>query len=207
MDAYRPFIDDPRFAAEFEGQRFIVVRATGGVAGAFHAIGHALRARFAGVSMSYIAQPHLTFCGFARGTALEPIRQLAEAWAAQVPPLAIDLEGVDCFPDPSRVVVARIRRTPVLEHALSSARRLSDERGPRGTSDVPVDAWVFHLSIAYCAALTVGEWEDVGRFVRTLTVPAVACRADAAEIVAFDDGREYQSGTYRLSGGELQPAG
>jgi 2'-5' RNA ligase len=195
---YQPFIDDPEYLRQFEGQRFIVLRATGQVAEVFDGIKGALRRRFPDAAMSYIAQPHVTLCGFARGTPLDSVRELAAVWSPPASPLEIRADPLDTFRDPFPIVILKVRHTPDLFEAFARLRRLSEERGPRGSSSVALEDWTFHMSVAYAAGVTSEAWNEVRQFIGTLAVPDVRCIVNDAELVAFDDTREYLGGIYRL---------
>ena len=66
------------------------------------------------------------------------------------------------------------------------------------STNMPVDRWIFHMSVAYCSELSLSDWHELASAVETLHVPPMQCTVEATEVVAFDDGREYSGGTYRL---------
>ena len=43
-------------------------------------------------------------------------------------------------------------------------------------------------------------WQELTRFIETMKVPSLPCVVDRAEVVAFDNGREYSGGTFSLNG-------
>jgi len=55
------------------------------------------------------------------------------------------------------------------------------------------------MSVAYCASLGAAEWTEVTHFIDAVRVPSVHGVVNEAEIAAFDDGREYSAGMYKLS--------
>jgi 2'-5' RNA ligase len=191
---YRPFIDDPEYVARFQGERFIVLRASGPVISVFEDVKRRLRERFPSWPLSYLAEAHVTLCGFEKHADLDAIRALAREWAPHVSPSAIVVDGIGVFGPPTKNVMLDVRKTPQLVAMLASIRDASARRGPHFTETIPVDEWTFHMSVAYGAGLSAAEWDEVASCVAAMDVARVECAADAAEIVAFDDGREYCGG-------------
>jgi hypothetical protein len=163
---YQPYIVDPEYIRQFEGRRFVVLRAASDeMRRVFEDAISAFRHRFPSSPLSYLAKPHVTLAGFAAGTDLNRVRELSDTWAATVPPLSVDVEGIDVISDPFGIVLLKVRKTADLVHALSAMRQLSESRGPRVSDEIPVEAWMFHMSVAYGAGRSAGEWNDVVQFV------------------------------------------
>ena len=59
--------------------------------------------------------------------------------------------------------------------------------------------WIFHISVAYCSALSAAAWADVASWVKTVPVAAAICTVTDVEIVAIDAGQEYSGGMLSLS--------
>jgi hypothetical protein len=196
MGSYQPFIDQPADLARLQGQRYVVLRPFGDIVAEFERVKRALAQRFQNVAISYVARPHLTLAGFEAGTALESVSRLAALWATTVRPLTIQAEAVGFFP--FRIAIVRVRKTPELSEALGLLRLHAMQEGPPCFSAVPVEEWVFHLSIGYCHALAQGDWQEVMEFLNTLTMPHVDCTVAEAEVVAFDSGTEYSGGVFSL---------
>ncbi len=203
MSEYLPFINDPAHLARLTGHRYVVLRPNDEVS-ATHATGQcSVRAKYSDLAISYPARAHVTLKGFPAGTQLEAVQALVHTWAAGVPSLRIEVERIIVFPFPFQVVIVQVRKTAPLFHAFASLRALAKQQKlpdwPEGT--IPsVDDWVFHMSVAYCSALSAADWAAVTSFSESLTVPSVDCVVREAEVVAFDEGREYSGGVFPLSG-------
>jgi hypothetical protein len=102
------------------------------------------------------------------------------------------------FPDPFKIVVSRMQRTPELLRGLTSLRTAAHDLDP--ISRVSPADWVFHMSVAYCSSLTPLQWADVTHRLRQIRVTTGNCVCSEAEIVCFDDGREYSGGVIPLTG-------
>jgi hypothetical protein len=194
---YEPFIDDPRDVARFQGQRYVVLRPFGRVVEEFERVKNVIAERFQGLPISHVARPHVTLAGFPAGTSLDSVRSTVASWAPSVRPLTIRLVGPSFFP--FRIAIVQVGKTPELADALRGLRLRALNEGPRCFAVVPVEEWVFHLSISYCHALSQGEWEKVTDFLGTLSTSQAECTVEEAEVVAFDDGREYSGGVYSFT--------
>lgn len=199
MSLYRPFIDDPNDIARFEGQRFVVLRATGAVPDVHCHVRSLLKEQLAHRDVSYPAQAHVTLTGFPKGAQLERIRDLVAQWAHSVAPLRLEVERAGYFPAPFQIVILQIRKTTELFEALASLRARAKQRELGDAGLVPAADWIFHMSVAYCSSLSSPAWAAVTQFVDGLTVPAVQCVVGEVEIVAFDNSQEYSGGVVELS--------
>jgi len=195
---YEPFIDNPEHIREVDGQRFVVFRPEGAVSECHRTLQDVLRRRLSGMPVSF-PRAHVTLAGFAAGTQLESVRELVSNWTRGVPPLRVQVQGARSFPPPFQVLYLEVLKTPALVQALRSLRRLAEERGLPVETIVPVESWVFHMSLAYCSKLAATEWDSAARFGETEPVVNASCIQDTVEIAAFDDGKEYSGGTYPLS--------
>jgi hypothetical protein len=204
MSTYRPFIDDPRDMARFEGQRFVVLRATGAIAHAHRHVRSLVEARLARTDASY-PEPHVTLAGFPKGTALESVRTVVAKWAQSVAPLRLEIERAGYFPTPFQIVMLQIRKTPELLAALTGIRECAREGGLDDDGTIAASEWIFHMSLAYCSSLSGPAWAALTQFVDAVPVPAEQCVVGAAEIVAFDEGREYSGGIVALSASAAPP--
>jgi 2'-5' RNA ligase len=199
MSLYRPFIDDPNDIARFEGQRFVVLRATGPVPDIHCHVRSLIKEQLAHGDVSYPAQAHVTLTGFPKGTQLEPIRDLVAQWARSVGPLRLEVERAAYFPAPFQIVILQILKTTELFDALASLRARAKQRELGEAAMVPVADWIFHMSVAYCSSLSVPVWAAVTQFVDGLSVTTASCVVGEVEIVAFDNGHEYSGGVFELS--------
>lgn len=197
--SYLPFIDDPAHIAELDRQRFVVLRAPDPVASAYEHIRSALRGRLQGQPVSFPLRPHVTLCGFAAGTSLAAVQELVRAWAPAIGELPIEIECVSVFPPPFQIVIVQVRKVPALYAALADLRARAAAAELAVSTVMPVERWTFHMSVAYCSQLPDSAWRELTEYTQTLSVPATAATVASAEIVAFDDEREYSGGVVGLS--------
>jgi 2'-5' RNA ligase len=198
VNHYQPFIDDPRHLSELDRQRFVVLRIPPSVTGTYGQVQKAVRQRWSALPVSYPARAHVTLCGFAAGSALDAVQEVVSYWARTVPPLLIEVERVSAFPPPFQIVIVQVRKTPALFAALTSLRERAEQRGLVVSTHVPLEQWIFHMSVAYCSALGAQAWHQVTQFVETVEAPSATCVVREAEIVAFDDGLESSGGVFLL---------
>jgi 2'-5' RNA ligase len=200
--SYQPFIDDPQHIKTLEGQRFVVVRPAPMVAEIHRQVQEVLRRRLSAFPVSYPASAHVTLTGFGAGTRLEAVQQLVGAWARGVPALRIEVERVDVFPTPFQIAIVRVRRTSELSRALVSLRERAEDQQLAISTSTPATDWIFHMSVAYCSALSVPIWNELTELIQGVEVASTSCVVAAAEVVAFDEGQEYSGGVYPLQGTE-----
>jgi hypothetical protein len=115
-----------------------------------------------------------------------------------MPSLLIEVERVSAFPPPFQIVIVQVRKTPELFAALAGLRQRAEQRGLVLSTVVPAEQWIFHMSAAYCSGLSAPAWHEVTRLLETVRVPSATCVVGEAEVVAFDDGREYSGGVFSL---------
>jgi 2'-5' RNA ligase len=196
---YRPFIDDPTHIALLEGQRYVVLRPNGAVQDAYAQVRERVRDKLAGLQVSYPAQPHVTLAGFGKGTSPNILRELVANWAPTMPPLRLEIEELDVFPSPFQIIIARVQRTPELSEALTTLREQAAQHKLVDVATIQPSDWIFHMSVAYCSALSPAAWADVAGWVETVPVAAAECTVTDVEIVAIDNGQEYSAGLLSLS--------
>lgn len=197
---YRPFIDDPKHLRLLNGQRYVVLRASGAVRAAYGEIQPLVRDKLAGLDVSYPAEPHVTLLGLGAGTPIDAARELVSEWSRDVPPLRLEIETLGVFPAPFQIVIVRIRNTRELFEAMSNLRERARQRGLADPARIASSDWVFHLSVAYCASLSGASWEAAAQFVRDLVMPAAHEVVSQVEIAAFDNGQESSGGLVPLTG-------
>jgi 2'-5' RNA ligase len=202
MAEYRRYIDDPRDIVRLEGQRFVVLRPEGAIPEVYAQLRRDFQQRFGAYDVSYPAAAHVTLTGFPKGAPLDRVRALVAEWAKTIVPLTLEMEQLAVFPPPFQIVYVRLKKTTSLFHALVSLETHAQEAGLGDVTAVPLEQWVFHMSLAYCGRLAPEAWAEVERAVETMSVPAASCIVDEAEIVSFDEGRETLAGSYQLLGRE-----
>ncbi|HWC33003.1 MAG TPA: 2'-5' RNA ligase family protein [Actinomycetota bacterium] len=199
---YVPFIDDPEHLREVDGERYAVLRPTDAVVAAYSDVRTRLREVLAGSNASFPAYPHVTLRGWPKETDLDRVRDVVSRWSRRIPPLDLQIERVGTFPSPYRIVVVIVQKTPALRDAFTSLVAASADAGlpiwPAWTGDV--DAWEFHMSVAYCSALDEEAWMRVAASAVAFEIPRAACEVREIEVAAFDDGRERSGGSFLLDG-------
>jgi 2'-5' RNA ligase len=201
MSHYQPFIADPTHLSELDRQRFVVLRMPQTATEMYGHVQGLVRQRLSALPVSYPARPHVTLCGFPAGTVLAAVQETVESWARSIPSLAIEVERMSTFPPPFQVVIVQVRKTPELLAAVAGLRRQAEERRLVLSTLVPADQWIFHMSVAYCAGLGAAAWHELTEFIEKLQVPLTQCVVHEAEVVAFDDAREYSGGVFSLDEG------
>jgi len=199
VNVYRPFIDDPRDIARFDGRRYVVLRPNGALPDVHGRLRSLLEPHLARGDASFPAHAHVTLSGFPKGTPLESVRDVVAQWARSVDPLRLEIERAGYFPAPFQIVMLQIRKTTELAAAMASLRARAKQRGLDDEGSIPASDWIFHMSLAYCSSLRSPEWAVLTEFVDGVSVPAAHCVVGDVEIVAFDNGQEYSGGSFELS--------
>jgi 2'-5' RNA ligase len=196
--SYEPFIDDPEHIRALDRQRFVVLRPAPVVSECHRQVQDVLRRRLAGYPASFPARAHVTLAGFAVGTPLESVQDLVTDWIRDVPALQVAVERATSFPAPFQIAILQVLKTPALSAALQALRRRAEQRELAVSTTIPVEEWVFHMSLAYCSSLTATEWAGLTQFIEALQVPSASAAQESVEIVAFDGGKEYSGGAHSL---------
>jgi hypothetical protein len=127
------------------------------------------------------------------------VRELVLNWAPTVPPLRLEIEGLGVFSTSFQIIIARVRRTPELSEALTTLREQAGQYKLVDVATIQPSDWIFHMSVAYCSALSAAAWPDVAAWVETASVAAAECTVTDVEIVGIDNGQEYSAGMLSLS--------
>jgi len=196
---YRPFIDDPGHIALLEGQRYVVLRPNGAVQDGYTQVREQVQDKLGRLQVSYPTQPHVTLAGFGKGTSIDAVREVVANWAPTVPPLRLEVVDLGVFPSPFQIVILRVRRTPEIADALTTLREQAQQSKLVDVATVQSSDWIFHMSVAYCSALSAAAWADVAAWVETVPVAAAECTVTEVELVAIDDGQEYSGGRLSLT--------
>ncbi|MDI6944414.1 2'-5' RNA ligase family protein [Microbacterium barkeri] len=193
----RAIMTDPEQLRSLEGQQYVVLCPTGPVAAFFDATQEELRAAVPMAPFPTVG--HVTLRGFSEARRVGELRNEIRAWAAGIPPIELQVDAVDAFPAPFQIVITRLARTASLVDAYSS---LTDRLGATDFSrvgELPLEQWVFHLSLIYGAALSAEEWETLRRGA-VRDIPSGPSETVASvEFVWFEGGAEH-SETITLGG-------
>ncbi len=154
-------------------------------------------ARGLGDGVSYPAA-HLTLKGFGVETD-DVISEVVAAWARSTSPLPVAPLRVSSFPE-VRVLIVEVGRDDAL---VAATRRIRDAASnlPAGSEDqIPVEDWVFHLSLAYGDWLEATAWDALDAWARRIPVERVMGTCLEAELLAFDGGPERLIRRFPLAG-------
>jgi 2'-5' RNA ligase len=198
MAAHTPYISDPAHIRALDRQRFVVLRAPAALNAELHRVQDAVRARLQEDAVSYPAEAHVTLCGFSAGADLGGICDVVERWAGTTSPLSLEIHRLDLFPPPFQIIVIEVRQTEALRKALTSLRLEAQRQHLSVITAIHIDEWRFHMSVAYCEQLPLASWQRVERLLASIPAPTGRALAEAVEIVAFDNGREYLGGQFRI---------
>ena len=190
---------DPAHLTALAGQKYVVLRVGGDVDRLFRDTQRLLRERLAGLPVGYPNTGHVTLRGFPPDTDYDRVTEVLDAWSSETPPLAIEIERPTYFGPPHQAIILRVKRTDGLVRAYSRLAELADQASLPAIAETgrPVEAWVFHVSLAYCKDLSEGAWARVVELVEGLRVPPAHYLAQDAELVCFDDEGEHQT-VFRL---------
>lgn len=182
---------DPHQLAALEGHQFLILRPVGRVAdycdGKRQELLHALPDALAHPNAS-----HVTLRGFAEPSRIDELRRVAQAWAAARTAIELHVEALDVFPPPFKVLFARIRRSDALVDAYSSLTDLLETTDLRRLGELPLETWVFHVSLVYCEGLSDSEWEQHRELCSPEPISAVSEVVAEAELVWYRDGVEHR---------------
>jgi 2'-5' RNA ligase len=109
-------------------------------------------------------------------------------WAKTLQPGRIEIEKLTQFPEPNRIIILQVNKTPELCNAFVSLAELSQQAHlPEfDPPQRPIDQWIFHMSVAYCGqGLEDQEWLDIAQLVQEKAVRPVSCEVDEAELVSY----------------------
>jgi 2'-5' RNA ligase len=195
--AHEPFITDPRHLESATTSYYLVLRPSVAVASAYREVQDRIR-RFPFADRLSFPEPHLTLMGYGEEEAGAVVDAVSK-WAMKTPPLPIRLERTGSFPS-VWVVVVQARRDPLLVEAMTRIRETSDILSSSGDHQVPIENWVFHLSLVYGDWIEDSEWDELEKAVLSWDVSPAECVVEQAELLCFDGGPERLIDVFRLMG-------
>lgn len=185
------YMTDPAQLASLRGQQYLVLGASGDVADFYDDE----RERVLALTPDKLPHPHsghVTLRAFYEPERVAVLRGVVAAWARVTEPIELQVDAVDGFPPPFQVVIARLARTSTLVGAYAGLTRSLDRTDLRRIGELPLDEWVFHMSLAYGAALDSSAWEGL---VRSSARETVASRpretVATVDFVRYDDDGEH----------------
>jgi CubicO group peptidase (beta-lactamase class C family) len=197
-------ITDPDHLRRVAGGTYVMLRPAGDLAERFVKLQGALIDRFPEVRW---APPgaHLTLTAFDAARDEADLVDLVRGWALEHLPLALTAEAVDVFEagDHGRIPYLRIAATRVLRSALAELRRRAAATGllPGSSDVIPVEEWIFHLSLGYGSDIDDALWAEVVAWVGRQEIGGVECATDRVEVRSYDGGTERLVGRFPLGPG------
>ncbi|MBP2436351.1 2'-5' RNA ligase family protein [Microbacterium amylolyticum] len=185
----RAFMTDPSLLDSLNGQQYLVVRPAGKVASFYETEQESLLSVLPG-SVSFPNTGHVTLRGFYEPERVDALRELLVRWASEQPAIRLQVEGVDGFPPPFQVLIARLQRTPSLIEAYASLTAALDATDFYRIGELTLDEWVFHLSLVYASTLSEPDWEKAHEVSRRELDPAPAEVCATVEFVWYENGIE-----------------
>lgn len=183
-------MDTPEQLASLEGQQYLVLRPTIGVASLYREVQDAALARFGG-RIPHPHTEHVTLRGFFEPERRDELSALIRGWAAHQHPIEVRAEAVDAFPAPWQVLIVRLARTASLVSAYANLSAALERTDLRRLDELTVDDWTFHLSVVYGRSLEPAEWEEF----RTASMSELGRTPSEtiaeAELVWYQDGAEH----------------
>lgn len=183
-------MNHPDQLASLEGQQYLVLRPTGNVSDTYRAVqSELLTALPAGTKHPHTE--HVTLRGFYEPQRRDEVAVLVREWAARQHPIDIVAEAIDVFPAPWQIVISRLARTAALVEAYASLTAALGQTDLRRLDELPLDDWIFHLSVVYGRSLTPDAWLDLARAARRDLAEGPHCTVTEAELVWYSDGVEH----------------
>lgn len=134
---------------------------------------------------------HVTLRGFCEPERVDSLRDLLVRWASEQPAIRLHVEGVDGFPPPFQVLIARLRRTQSLVEAYAGLTAVLNATDFYRIGELPLDEWVFHLSLVYASTLSEPDWAEAHEESRRELDPAPAEVSSTVEFVWYNNGIEH----------------
>lgn len=181
-----PYMTEPELLESLRGQQYVVLRPVAAVSGFYE------REQFETLKWLPDSTPHpntghVTLRGFFEPKRVPLIRDLLYSWAESRPPIELHIDAIDGFPPPFQVLIARPERTVSLIEAYSSLTELLDTTDLRRIGELPLDDWVFHLSLAYANSLDERRWNELLQASRRAVRPGQREFVSSVDFVWYDD--------------------
>lgn len=156
----RAFMTDPALLESLNGQQYLVLRPSGRVAEFYDAEQASLKAGLPD-SISHPHTGHVTLRGFHEPTRVQDLRDAVAVWAGKQAPIEVRVDAVDGFPAPFQILVARLQRSATLVEGYVGLTAALDETDFQRIGELPLEQWIFHMSLVYCGTLGVSDWQKV----------------------------------------------
>jgi hypothetical protein len=108
----------------------------------------------------------------------------------------LELDGVDAFVQ-DKIPILRVEDSTALRRVATDPRQRALGADVPVQIQIPIEHWVFHLSLVCYGG---DRWPELGDRLRALEVPRASCVVDEVEVVAFDGGPERRIARIALAG-------
>ena len=201
---------EERKLREASGTAYVVIRPNADLADAF---GRWQAEALDRVEGTVVSAPgaHATLKAFgSRGSPLTPadeerIATAVEAWASGQGPIEMRAEGLGVLDDDETVVpIVTLARSATFTSAMRSLWDVARREGlaPGYSDGIGIEAWIPHLSLAYVDGPRGSWWPVFLAWVDSIDTNEVACVADRAELVTYDERGERSLGVFQLVGAQ-----
>ena len=181
---------DPDQLASLEGQQYLVLRPSGEISAAYREVQDNLLSLLPG-GTKHPHTEHVTLRGFFEPERREAVAALFREWGARQHPIEIVADAIDSFAAPWQIVIMRLERTASLVSAYASLTAAPVSTDFRRLDELPLDDWIFHLSVVYGKTLTADAWVALERAARHELPERPGCVVAEAELVWYEGGAEH----------------
>lgn len=185
-----PYMTDPALLKSLKGQQYVVLRPGAAVAEFSRREQSAVLGRLPrGIPHPHTG--HVTLRGFFEPERVASLRAAIAGGARFMAPIDLRVESVDGFPPPFSVLIARLERTHSLVDAYAGLTALLDSTDFVRIGELPLDEWVFHLSLAYANALDEQAWAQALEASAREVEPKPFETVSSVDFVWYDDDGEH----------------
>ncbi|MDF2563461.1 MAG: hypothetical protein K0R99_4907 [Microbacterium sp.] len=181
---------EPALLDSLNGQQYLVLRPQGEIE-SFWDVSRDSINRSTHQQVTYPNSGHVTLRGFFEPHRVDELKDALREWAVSQPPIALSVDGVDGFPTPFQIVIARLERTPSLIAAYASLTSQLDSTDFHRIGELPLDEWVFHLSLVYAGSLDETSWQALYDHSRQALQTRPTEVITGADFVWYADGVEH----------------
>lgn len=184
-----PYMTEPALLDSLRGQQYVVLRPRAEVADFYAREQSTVLTQVP--SLPHPNSGHVTLRGFFEPERVDALNARIRSWAAVTPAIELQVEAIDGFPPPFQVAIARLARKHSLVNAYASLTEVLDQSDFRRIGELPIDEWVFHLSVAYASELDGSDWDALLSGCQREIVPAPVELVASVDYVWYDDDGEH----------------
>ncbi|MCO7535996.1 hypothetical protein KI429_18105 [Pseudomonas shirazica] len=128
------------------------------------------------------------------------IRELVKQWANAQGPLSLYFEGLRALAAPSCLLLASAQADQVMRDALQAFRAIARCEGLACVEQVPVNEWLFHVSLAHCPDVSPEHWQSVISDIPMQLAQIESLHVNQVELVHYRGQRELPAQVVQLHG-------